>query len=265
MIIRAADAAHFSAALQGILPEAAFHLAVLHIVGIAEIFRAVTPGTNLDHGSEQFRRHGIEVRTGIEIISIVGNGNDILPGKKICQFLGRDLSVHLTPDQFPIVIVKVNDQIVIPGIGIPLIGQNGGKLTGFIVFPDLFLDDFPVSVPKLRLSDTTMVVIRNSGKVQLGVVPNVPEILVHRGSAIGHTGMTVHLSKIDMIGTIRWIVPLFQGKNFLFHLLGIIRYAAVHRFRKSSAAIGGIHSFCKLPLFVDHKNTSMEGCFSSNQ
>ena len=69
--------------------------------------------------------------------------------------------------------VIINDQIIVPGIGIPFISQNRGEPARFIILCSLSLRKLPFFSEQLAAADTPMVMIGQRAKIQLFPVPDI--------------------------------------------------------------------------------------------
>ena len=183
----------------------------------------------------------------------MGDQQKILPCQPLMQLLPRDLTVVFAPQHFTVVGGIIYDHVIIPRIGIPLIGQNRGKFARLVVFFNQCLGLLPFFAPKLCLADTTVVVVGQCGKIQLRPIPQADKIFIGIGSAVGKVRMPVQFAEIDPIFRRCGIIPMLCCLELRQQFLPRSACAAIDHVRDLPPPIGQVEATRLLSFRMFHK------------
>ena len=260
VVVTAADDTHFRASAEGVLPVATLTGEVGGSAGVAHVLDGVTAGHDLDEGGDELHGEGHEVGGGGEEVGIVGAGQHVVAGQEGGQLLGGELAVTDTSDHLGVTVAEVQHQIVVEGVGVPLVAQEGGELPFLAILMGLLLDEIPlggVAYPQLGGAHAAMVVVGQHREVKPRQVADVAEIGVDIGTAVGQVGVAVHLAHQRDILQCWGIVASLGGVHAGYEGGAVLAVPRVDGVGEGLGTVGGVVALGQILVGMVHENTSI--------
>ena len=260
MVVASADDTHFRASAESVLPVAPLTGEVGVSAGVAHVLGGVPAGHDLNEGGDQLHRKGHEVGGGGEVVGIVGAGQHVVAGEKCGQLPGGELAVADASDHLGVAVTEVENQIVVEGVGVPLVAQEGGELPFLAVLGGFLLDEIPlggVTHPQLGGAHAAVVVIGEHREIKPRQIADVAEIGVDIGTAVGEVGVAVHLAhQRDQVGG-GGIVASLGGVHAAGQGGAVLAVPRVDGVCEGLRAVGGVVSLGQILVGMVHENTSI--------
>jgi hypothetical protein len=129
----------------------------------------------------------------------VGAEEAVLSGKQFFQFRRRDVPVDLFAEDLPREIPVIDDEIVVIGVAVDLIAEEGRKGPGVVPADRGVPERFPLRSLEGRRSNPAVMVVGEGSKIELRVFPDVPVVFVRRRSPVGKTAVPVEFSEKNAV------------------------------------------------------------------